>query len=193
MIPPVNAGSFLSTHRLIPSKYSPHGTVLADLGDDEDEIADIVELDGSTNARLSGEAGLLPGIGVHELVFGVPNGQVINASFTHAAKDGGRFNNSMRGAWYAGIEQETSMHEVAYHRIHEMQEVGWQEEEVSTYDDYLADFIGDFHDLRGGSEEFQKFLKPRPHPPVLRGVSTPGYEPARSRVKRNRVSKRPAH
>ena len=96
----------------------PTGTVLSDLAENEDEVGDVVALDGSTNARLSAEGGLLPGIGIHELVFGVPNGQVINASFTHAGGQGGRFNSAARGAWYTGIDLETSMREVAYHRVH---------------------------------------------------------------------------
>jgi hypothetical protein len=156
--------SLASTHRLIPSRYSPQGTVLSDLGDDQHEVSAVVELDGATNSRLSGEAGLLPGIGIHELVFGVPCGEVINGSFTHAAPTGGRFNDSLRGAWYAGVEFETSAREVAYHRIRDLKEISWPEEEVDTYDDYLADFAGDFHDLRGTDPENTRYLMPEPIP-----------------------------
>jgi RES domain-containing protein len=156
--------SLVSTHRLIPSRYSPEGTVLDDLGDGIDEVSAVVELDGATNSRLLGEAGLLPGIGIHELVFGVPYGEIINASFTHAAPSGGRFNDSLRGAWYAGVEFETAAHEVAYHRIRDLKEVSWKDEEVDTYDDYLADFAGDFHDLRGSAPENEHYLMREPIP-----------------------------
>jgi hypothetical protein len=40
-----------------------------------------------------------------------------------------------------------------------LQEINWQDEEVVTYADYLADFRADFHDIRGGSE-FAKCLDP---------------------------------
>jgi RES domain-containing protein len=157
------------THRLIPSKYSPEetvigGAVLAELTDDEQEMRDLLELDGATNARLLGEEGLLPGIGVHELVYGVANSQIVNASFIHAARDGGRFNGSRRGAWYAGLERETSIAEVAYHMIEQLKEIAWKEEEVFTCDDYLADFAAEFHDLRGDRPAFRGYLKPGPLP-----------------------------
>lgn len=159
MKPPVHDCTFSATHRLIPSKYSEQGTVLAELGDSEDEVRDLVELDGATNARLLGEEGLLPGIGVHELLFGVPYSQVVNASFTHASPYGGRFNSNRRGAWYAGLERATSIAEVAFHKREQLREVNWPDEEVFTCDDYLADFSATFHDLRSGSARFRKFLR----------------------------------
>jgi RES domain-containing protein len=164
MLPPIHDCLLTNTHRLIPSRYSPEGTVLARLTPDEKELEELVELDGATNARLLGEQGLLPGIGVHELLFGVPYSEVVNASFTHAAPDGGRFNSSRRGAWYAGLERETSITEVAFHKQEQLKEIDWQLEEVSTYDDYLADFAAEFHDLRGEKPRFRKFLQPAPIP-----------------------------
>ena len=47
--------------------------------------------------------------------------------------------------------------EVACHKWRELIEVNWLQEEV-TYDDYLADFSADFHDIRGG--EFRTCLDP---------------------------------
>ena len=164
MIPPVRACIFPDTHRLIPSKFSREGTVLARLTEDEVELQDLAELDGATNARLLGEEGLLTGIGVHELLYGVAYSEIVNASFTHAAPQGGRFNNSRRGAWYAGLERETSIAEVAFHKLGQLREVDWQFEEVSTYDDYLADFAAEFHDLGGSSPALRKYLKPGPIP-----------------------------
>ena len=49
--------------------------------------------------------------------------------------------------------------EVAFHKSQELQEINWQDEEVATYADYLADFRADFHDIRGESE-FAKCLDP---------------------------------
>lgn len=164
MIPPLRRCSFASTHRLIPSKYSERGTVLAELAGSEEELRDLVELDGATNERLLGEEGLLTGIGVHELLYGVPYSQIVNASFTHPSPYGGRFNNNRRGAWYAGLERATSIAEVAFHKREQLREINWPDEEISTCDDYLADFSAPFHDLRGGSTRFNRFLKPEPIP-----------------------------
>src|SRR6202050_4142705 len=99
------------THRLIPSRYADE-SVLTRLTDDAEDLRALFELEGATNDRLLGEAGLLPGIGVRELVFGVPNFHVINAAFTHANPLGGRFNGPNRGAWYAGFKRDTAEVEV---------------------------------------------------------------------------------
>ncbi len=138
--------------------------VLAQLTGEEREIEDLAELDGATNARLLGEEGLLSEIGVYELLYGVAYSEIVNASFTHAAPRGGRFNNSHRGAWYAGLQRETSIAEVAFHKLEQLREVDWKLEEVSTYDDYLADFAAEFHDLRGDAPRFRRFLRPGPIP-----------------------------
>ena len=128
----------------------------------------LIELDGATNDRLLGEEGLLPGIGVHELVFGVGYAHIVNAAFTHAAPDGGRFNSNQRGAWYAGIERETSIAEVGYHKLRQLEEIDWPHEEISTCDDYLADFATGLHDIRGRRPEYKRFLKPEPLPECYR-------------------------
>ena len=157
--------SLEDTHRLIPSKYSEEGTVLAELaGEDEELLRDLVSLDAATNARLLADEGLLAGISPHELVYGVSYSNIVNAAFAHASPAGGRFNTNERGAWYAGLEQETSMTEVAYHKIRQLEEVAWEEEEVSTYDDYLADFEAEFEDLTGGEARWKKVLKAEPVP-----------------------------
>lgn len=168
MIPPAHECSFQDTHRLIPSKYSPEGSVLGQLSDDLKELRELIELDGATNARLLGEEGLLPEISVHELLYGVAYREIVNAAFTHAAPDGGRFNSGRRGAWYSALEQETSIAEVAFHKIEQLREVDWKFEEIPTYDDYLADFVASFHDLRGKSSRLRKYLKRGPIPQCYR-------------------------
>jgi hypothetical protein len=166
---PVTEVQLRGTHRLIPSrfsapKYGETGTVLSRLTEDEATLDALIELDGATNDRLLGEQGLLPEIGVHELVFGVRYAHIVNAAFTHAAPDGGRFNSNQRGAWYAGLERLTSIAEVGYHKQKQLEEVDWPHEEVSTCDDYLADFATEFHDLRGRGAEYKEFLLPVPLP-----------------------------
>lgn len=164
MIPAVADLELEDTHRLIPSKYSESGTVLSRLTEDEITLSDLVELDGATNGRLLGEEGLLPGISVHELVYGVRYAHIVNAAFTHAGPTGGRFNNSERGAWYCGVEKETSIAEVAFHKLRQLEEVDWDEEEVSTFDDYLADFTTQMQDLRMPKPQYRRFLKAEPIP-----------------------------
>ncbi len=124
----------------------------------------MLELDGATNDRLLGEEGLLPGIGVHELVYGVDYAHIVNAAFTHASPEGGRFNSNGRGAWYVGLERETSLAEVAFHKRRQLEEVGWQEEEIAMFDDYLADFTMPAHDLTAARPQFRKYLRPGPVP-----------------------------
>ena len=158
------------THRLIPWRYSDPGergpkkigndeSVLARLTDNIADLKALFELEGATNDRLLGEAGLLPGITLRELVFGLPYSHIVNAAFTHPNPMGSRFNGPERGAWYAAFARSTSELEVAYHRSKELQEIHWQESETFTYVDFLADFRGQFHDIRN-DRRFRNCLDP---------------------------------
>jgi hypothetical protein len=102
--------------------------------------------------------GGLPGITPHELVANVPFASIINAAFTHARLEGSRFNGPDRGAWYAAKSVKTSQAEVSYHQTLALSEVGRYKDEI-TYDEYMADFIGEFHDLLK-SPEFAAALDP---------------------------------
>jgi hypothetical protein len=149
--PPVSSLRQFDTHRLIPFKYLPGGdSVLTSIADDKAHLDVIFDLDNATNDRLRAENDLLPGIGIHELVFAVPNYRIINAAFTHAHPRGSRFNGPDRGAWYAGFELETAQQEVAWHKSVEYAEIGYWNDSI-TYDDFLADFDGAFHDIRGSA------------------------------------------
>jgi RES domain len=148
------------THRLIPSKYSDGGdSVLTRIADDDAHLQDLFDLDNATNDRLLAENNLLPGIGIHELVFGVPCFRIVNAVFCHAHPLGSRFNGPDRGAWYTAFELETAQAEIAFQKWIELAEVGWLDEEEGTYDDYLADFSAAFHDIRG-DDQFADCLAP---------------------------------
>lgn len=148
MLPQVSPLHQDDTHRLIPSAYEEE-TVLKRLAADPDELSALFELEGATNERLLGEAGLLPEITVRELVFGVSYSRIVNAAFTHAHPLGSRFNGPERGAWYAGFSLKTAGIEVAFHKSEELREINWQEKETFLYADFWADFRGEFHDLRG--------------------------------------------
>ena len=158
MLPHVSRLLQDDTHRLIPSAFDEE-TVLNRLTTDSDELAALFELEGATNERLLGEAGLLPGITVRELVFGLSYSHIVNAAFTHAKPLGSRFNGPERGAWYAGFSLETAGIEVAFHKSEELREINWQEKEAFVYGDFLVDFRGQFHDIRGDSR-FAKCLDP---------------------------------
>jgi hypothetical protein len=157
--PPLRLVRHHDTHRLIPSQYLPQGdSVFVLIAEDDAHLQAIFELDAATNDRLLAEHQMLPGIGVEELVFGVPHAAVINAPFCHANPLGGRFNGPDRGAWYAGFALTTSQAEVAFHKSVQLAEIGRLEETV-TYDDYLADFSASFHDLRR-APAFRACLEP---------------------------------
>jgi RES domain-containing protein len=139
------------TCRLIPSRFADlDDSVLAPLADDDAVLRDLFDLDNATNDRLRGAAGLLPGIGVDELVFGVPNFRIINAAYTYARPEGSRFNDGERGAWYCAFDVATALAEVAFHKTVEYQEIGVFRDSVS-YQVLLADFSATFHDLRGAA------------------------------------------
>jgi hypothetical protein len=147
-LPPILLFRRNDTHRLIPSQYGEdNDSILSRISDDDEHLADVLDLDNVTNDRLLAENELLPGIGVHELVFGLPYYRVVNAAFTHAHPLGSRFNGPDRGAWYAAFELNTAQAEVAFHKALQLAEIGRFEDDI-TFDDYLADFSGEFHDLR---------------------------------------------
>ncbi len=151
------------THRLIPNKFFDEGeSVLSRLGLPPAQMEHLFQLDDATNTRLAGEANLLPGISVHELVFGVPHYHIINAAFTHARPGGSRFSGDDRGCWYAAFSLKTAQAEVAFHYGEGLREIKWMEEETVDYREYLADFRAEFHDLRSAQKDrtFEQFLQP---------------------------------
>ena len=148
-MPATSAVDQRDAHRLIPSQFADGGaSVLARLTDDPEMLDAIFEVDNATNDRLVAESQLSPGIDARELVFGIPSYRIINATFCHPAPGGSRFNSPDRGAWYAGFELETAQAEVAYHKQLWLRETAWDQEEISDYLEYLADFHAEFHDLR---------------------------------------------
>jgi RES domain-containing protein len=148
------------THRLISSQYRDGGrSVLASIAESDAELADLFDLDNATNDRLLAENDLLPGIGVHELLFGVPYYRIVNASFTHPHPLGSRFNGPDRGAWYAAFEVRTAQAEIAFHKSVQLAEIDRFEDDV-TFDDYHADFSCELHELRD-APAFAACLDPR--------------------------------
>jgi hypothetical protein len=138
------------THRLIPDAYAhTDHRLLGPLSDGTDvDVDDLVALAAATSRRFLVQQGRIPsGIHADELVFGVPEWQIVNAAFCYPNPNGTRFGTADRGAWYAGHEIETSLAEVAFHKSVELAETGWWELSI-VYQDFLADLHGPFHDLR---------------------------------------------
>jgi RES domain-containing protein len=147
------------TVRLIPSRFADaEDSVLAPLAENNAVLRDLFDLDNATNDRLRGESGQLAGIGMDELVFGVPNFRMINAAYTYARPEGSRFNDGERGAWYCAFDLDTALAEVVFHKTVEYQEIGRFDDSVS-YQALQADFTAAFHDLRG-NEAYADCLAP---------------------------------
>jgi RES domain-containing protein len=157
--PPVVQLRQFDTCRLIPSRFvDKEDSVLVALSEDEKHLADIFELDNATNARLIAEHGRATGIGVDELVFGVPNFRMINAAYTYARPEGSRFNTDERGAWYCAFELQTALAEIIFHKTVEYYEIDRFDDSV-RYQVLHADFNSEFHDLRGATR-YAKCLAP---------------------------------
>lgn len=149
------------THRLIPAKYGAK-SVLEGLPLPTNVLADLSELDAATNERRIAERGGNSVLGPGELLLGVPEAHIVNASFSHHGPHGGRFHGRERGAWYAGFEIETSVAEVAFHKRRFLNEGRMQGKHTFDYIEFLADFSGWFHTLDVSEQE--SCLQPGPIP-----------------------------
>ncbi len=159
-----------SAHRLIPSRYSESGTVLSAVAENTKEVEELVLLDGATNDRVQSEQRGSIGISTFELVYAIPNAHIVNGAYTHPNELGSRFNDDTRGAWYAAGCQKASIAEIVYHKSRRLSDIIVPDEpsqrpprDLSTYDDWLADFKADFHVLEP-PKEFSEFLQPEPVP-----------------------------
>ncbi|WP_299866235.1 RES family NAD+ phosphorylase [uncultured Hoeflea sp.] len=128
--------------------------VLRGLVDTDDEAAILAELEGETSARLIAEREGSAALDRRELAFARRSHDLrlygeshINAAFTYTRPSGNRFNGGDRGAWYCAWETLISAQEVGFHRTRELGFIGRYEHEA-RYVELLADFIGDFPDLR---------------------------------------------
>ena len=160
-ITPINDRALV---RLIPeTRHKP--PVLRGLVDTDAEAAVLAELEGETSARLIAEREGTPALDRRELAFARRAGDLriygqshINAAFAYTRPSGNRFNSGDRGAWYCAWHMLTSAAEVGFHRTRELGYIGRYQDEA-RYVELLADFIGDFPDLRG---EAHPALDPEP-------------------------------
>lgn len=149
-LPTLNDATFQRTIRLV-STARLRKSVLLDLVSKEDLEA-LAEIEGATSNRLVAQARGAADVSSYEMVYGVPNANFINAAFAYA-KPGelSRFSGMHRGAWYAGLERETSIAEVRFHMTEFLARTGVYHA-VVDYSEMFASFVGNFLDLRGHTE-----------------------------------------
>ncbi len=158
LTPPVTTVRLNDTCRLVPSRFPPVGILDAVAAPEDIDL--MFELEGWTNDRISTELGVIHRLARSEWVVGRPMSSVVMASFCHPRVGGGRFSGEDRGAWYAGLTLETAHEEVIYHRTEELEEIGVFETFVQMRL-YLADFDGEFHDIRASIPEYRSYYDPR--------------------------------
>lgn len=151
-LPPLCVLRQFDTVRLLPSRFADQeNSVLNPLAEDADQLRDLFDLDNATNSRLAAERGAVAGIGIDELVFGVPNFRIINAAYAYPRPEGSRFNSGDRGAWYCAFDIKTALAEIVFHKTVEYAEINYFHDTVD-YQVLLADFTSEFHDIRNALE-----------------------------------------
>jgi RES domain-containing protein len=112
-----------------------------------DDAAALAEIEGATSHRLLAESRGAEGIGRDEFLHGVPYASFVNAAFAYwKPREMNRFN-ATRGAWYAALDVETCLREVAYHMAEFLARSG-ELMGVVEYSEMFASMAGEFVDLR---------------------------------------------
>jgi RES domain-containing protein len=144
---PLVREAFPRTVRLVTSARLREA-VMAPLGDSQDELDLLAEIEGATSGRLVAEHRGYAGLSAAELVHGVPHAKFINASFAYSKpREPNRFNPAERGAWYAALAAETCLAEVGFHMTKALADAGDFNTTVE-YGEMLASMAGVFVDLR---------------------------------------------
>jgi hypothetical protein len=142
---PVVREAFPRTVRLV-STARLRPPVLEALVSAEDAAA-LAEIEGATSNRLLAEQHGAEGIGRGEFIHDVPYASFVNAAFSYwKPKEANRFN-ATRGGWYAALDVETCIREVAHHTREFLARSG-QFKGVVEYAEMFASMAGEFVDLR---------------------------------------------
>lgn len=145
---PIVTEAFAKTVRLVATARL-RDSVLKPLVDTADELEALAEIEGATSTRLIAEERGNEGIAARELIYGVPHAAFINASFAYAKpRELNRFNGPARGAWYAALDAETCLREIAYHMTEFLARSDLFDA-VVEYSEMHASLAGRFVDLRG--------------------------------------------
>lgn len=160
-MPSVISIQYRNTHRLVKAEYASE-TQLKELQIRRESEYLALELDSATSPDSVAAAPNLSRIGPRELVYGIPGAAIVNAAFVFSGPHGGRFHSAGRNAWYAGKLLRTAQAEVAFHRLQFLRNAGITVPIAIEFQDYVADFAGDFHALTKAEE--RTCLKPGPIP-----------------------------
>ncbi|HKU54159.1 MAG TPA: RES family NAD+ phosphorylase [Rhizomicrobium sp.] len=148
---PVIREAFPRTVRLVTTARLRE-SVLKALADNEQELAELAEIEAATSDRLIAQNHGIGGVAAEELIYNVPYSTIINAAFSYA-KPGelNRFNDDHRAAWYAALEVTTSLAEVSFHMTEFLAQTGVFEATVE-YSELFASLAGEYVDLRAHTD-----------------------------------------
>ena len=148
---PIVRDAFARTVRLVTTARL-RDSVLKSLIDSENELSELTEIEAATSTRLIAQERGLDSIGAEEFVYNVPHAVFINASFAYAKpSELNRFNGPNRGAWYAALDVETCIAEVAFHMTEFLERTGVYEGTVE-YAELYGSLAGEYLDLRARPE-----------------------------------------
>lgn len=145
-----------ATIRLISTAYIDE-PAMQPLVDEAKELAFLEVLEQATSARQNQDMPLPAGVRQDELLSSAYGygWTYVNAAFCYPRLGGSRFNDERRGAWYAALGEDaaaTAVAEIGYHLTRELSNIG-EFENVTTYRELVAGFIGPFVDLRGQHDQ----------------------------------------
>jgi hypothetical protein len=162
LMPPVVEFNLRNSHRLVPTEFRPKTAFHEVANEAEANDADLIA-SGTGLPQQQNSVGLA-GISHRELVYGVPNSEIVRDAFRFAG-DGGRFHDRTRGAWYAADHENVSINEVTYRLVKRLKTSrGIQVSKVDfLYDDWQADFHEDFYRL-DSAKKYARYLLPEPVP-----------------------------
>lgn len=135
------------THRLVPSRFPPIGVF--DRVASPADARDAMELEGLTNDRVRlaiERSAILPD---DDWVVGVPGSTIVMAAFLHAVPEGGRFNGSQLGAWYAARDLQTAVRETIYHHTRRIAASSMGFDATITMREFVSALDARLIDLRG--------------------------------------------
>lgn len=156
-LPPVAPLSFRDTHRLVAAVHPSTG--ILDLLSEPGDLGPLLELEAWTDDRVTQELGILLRLPRREWVVGTPYSQVVMSAYCHPSPSGGRFNDALRGCWYAAGDLATAHAESIHRRVQALAEIGAFETAIHVRL-WLADASGLLHDLREPRAEFEPYYHP---------------------------------
>jgi hypothetical protein len=142
------------TIRLVTSARLREPVLQKLVGDDLAELAKLAEIEAVTSGRLVATQFGLPPLSPDDFVgTDIPSHRFINAAFVYPRPEGlNRFNGPARGAWYAALELETALAEVAFHLEKELLATN-RANTIVDYAELFATIQGDLIDLTDGKQE----------------------------------------